>query len=108
MTKDNLMYKKHQLKNTGIFVNEDLTGINSYVLACMRKKLPDEVDNAWSRNGRLSYRNKMGHIHNVDYKDYEHWTELGWPNDKTSVKSDCLTNAGTIPAGSTSVLDSNA
>ena len=87
MTKDKLMYQKHQLKNTGIYVNEDLTATNAYVLACIRKKLPDEVDKAWSQNGRLWYKNKMGHKHTVEYKEYQHWKDLNWLDDATSVKS---------------------
>ena len=68
-----------------------------YVLACFRKKLPDEVDKVWSKNGVLSYKNKMGHIHKVDYKDYQHWKDLDWPKGTT-----------TVPAGSTSVLGPDA
>ena len=92
MTRDKLMSQKYQLKNTGIFVNEDLTFINQHVLASLRKKLPDEVDQAWSQNGRLWYKNKMGHKHQLEYKDFQTWIDLDWP------KNDVNTSA-TNPVG---------
>ena len=36
MKRDNLMHQKYQLKNTGIYVNEDLTAVNAHVLTCIR------------------------------------------------------------------------
>ena len=71
------------MKNTGIYVNEDedLTAVNAQLLASVRKKMPDEVDQAWSQNGITSYRNKMGHTHIVKYAECSQWLDLKWPDD---------------------------
>ena len=45
-----------------------LTRINQHVLACVRKKMPDEVDKVWTRNGRIFYKSKANHIHELKYK----------------------------------------
>ena len=84
MTRDRLMSQKYRLKNTGNFVNDDLTHIIAKVLACIRKMLPDEVEKGWSQNGRLMYKNKMGHKHTVLFKEYNHWLDIKWPDDKNA------------------------
>lgn len=72
-----LRHKKSLPKN--IFVNEDLTRTNHLVLMCMKKKLPDEVDTSWTMNGDVFYRNKMGNVHKVQYREYNSWFDLPWP-----------------------------
>ena len=46
-----VLQNKKQFKGSQIFVHEDLTRLNQLVLTCVRKKMPDEVNNVWSRNG---------------------------------------------------------
>lgn len=75
----NILQHKKSLKGTGIFINEDLTAANLQALACLRKKLPDEIDSAWSRDGRVRYKNRMGNVHTLRYKEYQTWFDLPWP-----------------------------
>ena len=65
-----------------MFGNEDLTRMNQHVLACVRKKMPDEVDKVWTRNGRIFYKSKANHIHELKYKNYQEWIDLLWPESK--------------------------
>ena len=79
MTRDRIWLHRQLLARSRIFDNEDLTPLNSYVMACVRKKLPEEVDTSWSTNGKLFFKNKSGSVHEITYKDYDHWMELDWP-----------------------------
>ena len=46
--KRNKVLKNRKLfKGTDIFVNENLTQINQLALACVRRKMPDEVKQSW-------------------------------------------------------------
>ena len=58
MKRDEILRQRKVMKGTDIFISEDLTPLNQQVLACIRKKLPDEVDQAWSKSGRLYYKLK--------------------------------------------------
>lgn len=42
----------------------------------MHKTLPDEVDAAWSIDGRLFYKNNMGSIHRVWHDYYQTLVDL--------------------------------
>jgi DNA repair exonuclease SbcCD ATPase subunit len=86
-TKTDILSRKKQLKGTGIFVNEDLTQLNMMVLACVRKKQPDEVESVWTINGNIFYKNKSGTTHKVMYKEYQDWIELPWPEVTESTET---------------------
>ena len=81
MIKDSILKRRRALKGSNIFISEDLTPIKQQVLACLRKKMPDEVDQSWSRNGRLFYKAKSNKdkIIEVQYKDFQMWLDLPWP-----------------------------
>ena len=81
MKGDEILRRKKILKDTNIFISEDLTPLNHEVLACIRKKQPDEVYQAWSKEGRLYYKHKSDTdtIIQVPYKDFHTWIELPWP-----------------------------
>ena len=85
MTRDTIWQHRQLLARSRIFVNEDLTRLNSYVLTCVRKKLPDEVDSTWSSNGKLFFKNKSGSAHEVQYKDFDHWMKLDWPKRQNAM-----------------------
>ncbi|KAH3868294.1 hypothetical protein DPMN_031437 [Dreissena polymorpha] len=72
---------RKQLKGTDIFINEDMTKLNLHVLMCVKKKMPDEINSAWFMNGKIFYKNHMDKIQTVQFEDYEHWTNLPWPNN---------------------------
>lgn len=51
--------------------------------------MPDEVDRAWSKGGKLFYKLKSDNdtIIEVLYKDYQSWIDLPWPeNTETETK----------------------
>ena len=77
--RDNILRNRKLFKGTDIFVNEDLTQINQNVLACVRKKMPDEVKQSWSINGRIFYESQTGEKIEVKYCDFQEWVDLPWP-----------------------------
>lgn len=79
LTKDRILRNRKQLKGTGIFINEDLTQLNQQVLMSVKRKMPDEVNSVFSRNGVIKYATKTDQVKTVLYKDYRHWLELPWP-----------------------------
>ncbi|KAH3868750.1 hypothetical protein DPMN_031902 [Dreissena polymorpha] len=74
------MKRAKLLKGTGIFINEDLTKINAEVLASLRRKEPELVEKAWSRDGKL-FQRYQGQERNeqVTYDKYKFWLEKQWP-----------------------------
>ena len=74
-----VLQNKKQFKGTQIFVHEDFTRLNQLVLTCVRKKMPDEVNKVWSRNGHIFYKSKANHIHEVNFKGNKNWIDLPWP-----------------------------
>lgn len=78
MLKLQLLRKKKMLKGSGKFINEDLTPLNQLVFTCVRKKTPDEVERAWTRNGTILYRSKAGQTKEVKYPEYQQWIDLPW------------------------------
>ena len=79
MKKESVLKQRRNLKGTGIFLNEDLTRINQHVLACLRKKMPDEVTDAWSSNGTMFVKNKLDNVRKVQFHEFNHWIDLPWP-----------------------------
>ena len=82
MTRDAVFRGRSSLKRSRIFINEDLKCVNNHILACVRKKKPDEVDLAWTKNGQIYYRNKDKTEFNVKYEDFPYWDDLEWPDKK--------------------------
>lgn len=81
MKRDTILKNRRVFKNTNIFVSEDLTKTNQHVLACIRKKSPDEVDRSWSKGGRLFYKAKSDPdtVIEVTFKEFQQWIDLPWP-----------------------------
>ena len=79
-TKEEIMKTRRNLKGSGVFINEDLTPLNLEVLMSVKKKMPDEVRDAWASNGRIMMKNAYGRVSEISFDDYEHWLELPWPN----------------------------
>ena len=75
----NILRNRKLFKGTDIFVNEDLTQINQNVLACVRKKMADEVKQSWSINGHIFYESQTGEKIEVKYCDFQEWVDLPWP-----------------------------
>ena len=91
MTRDLVFSGRRQLKKSHIYINEDLTPVNNHILGCVRKKQPDEVDSAWSANGRIYYKHKDNSTHEVKYEDFRHWDGLLWPSEKAAKESTVVT-----------------
>ncbi|XP_052785515.1 uncharacterized protein LOC128226317 [Mya arenaria] len=77
-----IMRNRRNLRGTGVFVNDDLTQLNLHVLMCVKKKMIDEVSEAWFSRGKIFYKNSNGQVHLVKYEDYDHWIDLPWPFHK--------------------------
>ena len=82
-TKIDIMRNRKQLKGSGVYINDDLTRLNLEVLMSVKKKMPDEVQEAWTNNGRILMKNTYGRISEVRFEDFDHWLELPWPTKGT-------------------------
>lgn len=78
--KDIIMWNRKKLHGSGIFINEDLTRTNLHVLMCVKKKALDEVNEVWTRNGSVMYKDKQDKIHKVTYSEFHEWIDLPWPH----------------------------
>lgn len=83
ITKEKILRNRKQLKGTGVYVNEDLTKLNQLVLMCVKRKMSDEVAQAWSSNGNIFFRNKLDRVKSVPYEKYQDWIDLPWPTRST-------------------------
>lgn len=72
MTRDIVFRGRRSMISSNIYINEDLTALNNHILGCVRKKKCDEVDSAWSTNGKIYFKNKHNSVHEVKYEDYDH------------------------------------
>ena len=81
MKRDEILKNRRLFKGTNIFICEDLTKANQLVLTCLRKKMPDEVDQSWSKGGRLYYKLKRDTdtVLELSYQDFQTWIDLPWP-----------------------------
>ena len=81
MKRDEILKNRRNFKGTNTFISEDLAKTNQLVLTCIRKKMPDEVDQSWSKGGHLYYKLKSDSdtVLEVQYKDFQSWIDLPWP-----------------------------
>ena len=82
--RDAILRNRKLFQGTDIYVNEDLTKINQLVLSCVRKKMKDEVEKAWTKNGRIMYEKKTGDVVEVAYSGFQEWIDLPWPVEPVS------------------------
>lgn len=76
LKREYLMTNRKALIGTHTFINEDLTKISQPVLMFLKKTMPDEVDSAWTRDGKLFYKTQLGNIHHVPYTEYTPWMDI--------------------------------
>ena len=75
-----VLSKANWLMGSGIQIFEDLTPLNSEILACTRKKLPDKIEDSWFNNGIIYTKLKSnGAVEKLPYKNYQTWLDLPWP-----------------------------
>ena len=50
---------------------------------CLRKKMPDKIEQSWSKRGHLYYKSKSNkdNIKEVEYKDFQMWIDFPWPTN---------------------------
>ena len=81
--KFNILSNCNVLKNTGVYINEDLTHTNQQVLSSMRLKDTNSVEKAWSFEGKLYLRRKGAHENElVTFQQFDEWLNLPWPKKK--------------------------
>ena len=78
------MREAKRLKNTNIYINEDLTFVNQTVLASLRIKGKDKIDKCWSFEGKIYAKYKNDVTKQIKYKDYAAWLALLRPENNTS------------------------
>jgi regulator of replication initiation timing len=90
-TKINIMSQTKKLKDTGIYINHDLTKLNNEVLASLRLKDKKRVEKCWFYEGKIfaAFKNELSPemepiTRQILFKEYNYWLELPWP-EKTSV-----------------------
>lgn len=79
LVKDNVLMKRRTLKGTGIYINEDLTKLNQQVFMSIKRKMPDEVNAVFTRNGVIKYITMTNQTKTVLFPEYQHWLDLPWP-----------------------------
>ena len=68
------------MKNSGSTIYEDMSRLNSEILASTRKKLPDAVEQSWFANDSIFVKWKNdSKPTKLEYKDYKYWLDLKWP-----------------------------
>ncbi|KAH3859130.1 hypothetical protein DPMN_101846 [Dreissena polymorpha] len=68
------------LKGSGIFLNEDLKKLNAEVLTSVRLKDPENVERAWSFDGKLYARCRgKDRSDRIDYEHFQTWLNKPWP-----------------------------
>lgn len=60
----------------------------------VKRKQPDEVSNAFTRNGVIKYFNKTNDMKTVLYPDYQEWLDLPWP-DRGAASTQARPNTST-------------
>jgi len=79
-----------QLRQSAVYINDDLTKTNQEVLSSVRIKDRDSVKKAWSHEGKIYViYNQEGQDdgpHELLYRNYHYWLNLPWParNQKTA------------------------
>ncbi|KAH3816139.1 hypothetical protein DPMN_117648 [Dreissena polymorpha] len=84
-TKGHILANRKKLRGTHIFINEDMTSLNLHVLMCVKKKMADEVCDAWFSNGKILFKSHMNKIQPVKFEEYEHLINLPWPSTATKL-----------------------
>ena len=82
--KYNILAHCNALRNTGVYINEDLTRLNQKVLSSMRLKDTVNVEKSWSFEGKLFLKRKGEEKREeVTYSNYDAWLILPWPKERT-------------------------
>ena len=81
--KSNIMSVKKKLKGSGLSMFDDLTPLNSKVLASTRKKRTDEVDQSWYAKGNIFVKWKHdSSVEAIKFADYDSWVDIPWPDEE--------------------------
>ena len=60
-------------------MNEDLTKVKLLVFMCVKKKMMDEMKDAYISKMVIKYRDHMEQIHTVKHEEYEEYLDLPRP-----------------------------
>ena len=68
------------MKNSGSTIYEEMSRLNSEILAATRKKLPESVEQSWFSNGSIFVKWKNDQkVVKLEHKDFQYWLDLDWP-----------------------------
>ena len=83
--KQDVLKSRRHMKNCGSAIFEDMSRLNSEILAATRKKLPDSVDQSLFANGSIFVKWKGDtQIQKLEFKDYQYWQKLDWPKENAA------------------------
>jgi len=68
--RDTLMRRRKDLKETGVFINEDLSRMNKMVLNSAKRQL-SENESVWAFNGNLYHRSSDHAVNRIDFASYK-------------------------------------
>jgi len=70
LVRNEVMFRRRELKGTRIFINEDLSHLNRFMLTAVKKTIPDN-EAVWTRDGTLHHKTADGKIHVIPYSEYK-------------------------------------
>ncbi|KAH3882949.1 hypothetical protein DPMN_006896 [Dreissena polymorpha] len=83
LLRNSVLKQGRVLRQSGIFVREDLTPLNLEVFMSVKRKMSDEVSSVWTRNGVIFFKNTQEQVTRVHYEDYQTWLDLPWSKRTT-------------------------
>jgi len=72
MTRNDLMYRRRDLKGTNIYVNEDLSHLNRHMLVNLKRMISQD-ESVWVKDGTLYHKSGNGRIQKILHGDYAKW-----------------------------------
>ncbi|KAH3697047.1 hypothetical protein DPMN_084532 [Dreissena polymorpha] len=71
LLRNTVLREGRTLRQSGIFIREELTPLNLEVYMSVKRKMTDEVSSVWTRNGAIFYKNVQEQVTRVDFEDYQ-------------------------------------
>jgi len=75
VVRNEVMYRRRELKGTKIFINDDLSHLNRFMLVNI-KTMISANEAVWTRDGTLYHKDNNGKIRAIPHSEYKQWFGL--------------------------------